>query len=124
MSTVWILEDDPGCLFVYETILGERFTLRTFKSIAGLRAALAEPAAELPRALIADVKLPDGSFTDFRKSPDCSALEKVPLLIVSSVIDANAEVGPRTGLLDYLSKPFEKGKLIDKLNVVLAGAPH
>ena len=87
---IWILEDDHGCLFVYQDILDIRYSTRYFKTLDEFKTALEESAGDLPDLVIADLKLPDGSFLTFLSSDDNKKLLDMPFLVISSVNDIDA----------------------------------
>lgn len=113
---IWILEDDPGVQFVYEEVLGIRYRLSAFSCMADFRKALAEPSADLPCLLIADIRLPDESFLSFLHSEASKKIRSVPYMMVSSIDDLDAlRLCFERGAIDYLTKPFAKSELIVKL---------
>jgi DNA-binding response OmpR family regulator len=121
---LWILEDDPGARFVYEETLGYRYPVVFFENLESLSRALHDGQKEKPDLLIADLKLPDGTFLAFLKSPD-GALIDFPFAVVSSVDDLDAlRFCFERGAVDYIVKPFQKSELIAKTERALAhGTP-
>ena len=63
-SQIWILEDDEACQFVYAETLDIRYETELFGTLKEFRDAL-EAAEELPELIIADMRLPDGTFYKF-----------------------------------------------------------
>ena len=128
VNSIWILEDDEGCQFVYEEILGSRYRLKFFANLAGFAAALDGQNAG-PDLVIADVRLPDDSLHNFFRSQHAQLLLNLPFVVVSSVDDAEMlrECFER-GARDYLTKPFGKAELLFKIDRILVGAsaeePH
>lgn len=113
--TIWILEDDPGCTFVYQEILMVRYTVRFFTSFTELEAALKETATSRCELLIADIKLVDGILMDFL-SKKKELFENLPFVVVSSLDDVDIlRFTFEQGALDYLIKPFKKSELIVKI---------
>lgn len=115
---IWILEDDPSCVFVYRDMLASTYDLTVFGSIEGLSKAVSQPDYDL---LIADLDLPDGSFVDLLSSKGLEKVADKPFLIVSSL--ASDEI-LRTcyghGAGDYLIKPFHESALRVKIEILLA----
>ena len=52
---IWILEDDVGCQFVYEQILGIRYRIRVFSSLSEFERAFSDSNVNLPDLLISDL---------------------------------------------------------------------
>ncbi|MCK5073063.1 MAG: response regulator transcription factor [Bacteriovoracaceae bacterium] len=120
---IWILEDDHGCLFVYQDILDIRYSTRYFKTLDEFKTALEESAEDLPDLVIADLKLPDGSFLTFLSSDDNKRLLDMPFLVISSVNDIDAlRFCFEEGALDYFTKPFNKNELVVKIERMLENA--
>jgi DNA-binding response OmpR family regulator len=119
---IWILEDDPGCAFVYEDILASAFDVRIFNCIQDLEDALTHSGCDL---LIADLGLPDGLFLRCMRSPSRGLMNhrSKPLLIVSQLADENMlRTCFSNGASDYLIKPFHECALKVKVEVLLAQA--
>jgi DNA-binding response OmpR family regulator len=117
MSAIWILEDDPGCQFVYEEVLSTHKT--TFFPTLSLFLGSLRDTRDGPDLIIADIKLPDGSFLDLLASDEKRVLN-VPFLVVSSVDELEAlRLCFDEGALDYITKPFKKGELIVKTERIL-----
>jgi DNA-binding response OmpR family regulator len=114
-STVWVLEDDPGCAFVYEMVLSKSYDLHVFSCLAELRAAVDDGSS--PALLVADLRLPDGSLGDALGSGWArQLLPQVPLIVVSSVAEASAlRKYFSLGVVDYLVKPFHQNELLVKV---------
>lgn len=115
-SRVWILEDDPGCIFVYGQVLGPVYDTKIFSAIKDFRVALAAADAKSrPHLLIADLMLSDGSFLDFIDSDESKSLFEIPFLVISSLDDVETlRFCLEEGAIDYLVKPFKKNELTVK----------
>ena len=68
MKNIWIVEDDPGCRFVYEESLKEMFNIRQFENTKTFRDALSSERQNPPNLVIADLNLPGESFITFLKN--------------------------------------------------------
>lgn len=123
-KSLWILEDDKGCRFVYEQTLDHRYQTRYFEKIEEFTTALKqqkEKGAGLPSLIIADLMLSDGNFLHFLTDSESDILA-IPFIIVSSIDDIDAlRFCFKEGALDYLTKPFKKNELLVKIENVLAG---
>ena len=112
---IWVLEDDEGCQFVYEQILGLRYVIRFFSKLQPFIEALRH---ERPRlfSVLADLRLPDGNFLNLLESQDVDLLRAVPYMVVSSYDDLEAlKVCFHSGAFDYITKPFGKNELLVKI---------
>lgn len=122
-DSIWILEDDEGCQFVYEQILKRDFNVVYFSTLASFKKQVATPIKSYPVLIIADLILPDGTFLDFLESDSHRSLAMdIPLIIVSSDDDADTlRLCFKKGVDDYLTKPFRKNELLVKVETILRG---
>lgn len=122
LRSVWILEDDKGCQFVYEEILAAKYQLSFFSDLESFSEALASYTQDSgPDLIIADVRLPDGSLLGFFNSPNGRLLTGHPLVVVSSADDTEMlKECFDCGAWDYLTKPFGKAELLFKIERILA----
>lgn len=112
---IWVIEDDTGLQFVYGEILGVRYDLEFFDTLAKFRERL-KNRTENPDLMIVDLRLPDGSFLDLLVESESEHLLSMPFLIVSSVDDIDAlRICFEEGAIDYISKPFGKSELLVKI---------
>ncbi len=113
-ATIWVLEDDPGCIFVYGKIL-KNYSTCVFSSISEFAQNLAKQ--KQPQLLIADLKLGDGSFLDYLSSTQKLTF---PFLVVSSIDNPDTtRTCLQGGALDYVLKPFQQNELIAKIEKAL-----
>lgn len=121
-STVWILEDDRGCQFVYEQTLDHRYKTVYFSSLREFTEKLEAVASgdkKFPQMIVADLMLEDGNFLNYLTSAETEIFE-IPFIIVSSIDDIDAlRFCFKEGALDYLTKPFKKNELLVKIENVL-----
>lgn len=124
-KTIWILEDDKGCQFVYEQTLDHRYDTRYFDRIDDFAVALKDvyqnDKTKLPKMIVADLMLSDGNFLTYLTDSEKEIFD-IPFIIVSSVDDIDAlRFCFKEGALDYLTKPFKKNELLVKIENVLSG---
>lgn len=123
---IWVLEDDKGCLFVYEQTLDHRYVTRYFETLDLFSKALEKVAASSesgPALIIADLMLSDGNFLNFLANTENTKLLTMPFIVVSSIDDIDAlRFCFREGALDYLTKPFKKNELLVKIENVISGS--
>ncbi|MDD0851936.1 response regulator transcription factor [Halobacteriovorax sp. GB3] len=122
-KTIWVLEDDQGCQFVYEQTLDLRYQTRYFSSLKDFDAALNDDSIIKPSMLIADLMLDDGNFLNYLTNSHDESVINMPFIIVSSIDDVDAlRFCFKEGALDYLTKPFKKNELIVKVENVLTNS--
>lgn len=114
-NVIWIVEDDPGAVFVYREVLEVRYIIVVFETLQAFREKIAEPGSG-PDLIIADLRLGNENFLDVLHDEHDSRLLRFPFIIVSSLDDLDIF---RTcfddGALDYLTKPFTRNELIAKV---------
>jgi DNA-binding response OmpR family regulator len=120
--SIWILEDDPGCLFVYGEVLGSHYKTKTFSKLSELKDSTKNlTESEAPDLIIVDLALPDGNFLDLFESDDMDYLFNIPFMISSSSDEVNIlKTCFDEGALDYLVKPFNKNELLVKVQRALS----
>jgi DNA-binding response OmpR family regulator len=125
-ETIWIVEDQLEAQFIYREILSPQYSLRFFERIetflifSQARISRKSIKEEIPKIIIADLKLPDGSFLDFMKQNDFTPHLAYPLIVVSSVDDLDTLRSCfHEGALDYLTKPFSKSELLVRIERIL-----
>lgn len=112
----WILEDDGGCIFIYEEILQHKYNYRIFKTLEDFRQAYFSEGAERPKLILADLRLPDGSFVSFLNEIPQEDLDILSIVIVSICDDLDIiRYCLGEGVMDYLTKPFNKSELLVKI---------
>lgn len=117
-KNIWILEDDEGARFVYDEVLSKRYEIKFYLDLKSLKDDLTE--FKKPDALIADLRLPDGTFLDLFKE---NIFSKFPFIVVSSMDDLDTlESCFNEGASDFLAKPFNGNELVYKLNRLLEKA--
>lgn len=113
---IWILEDDPGCRFVYDEILKDYYQLVYFDKISDFEIQLEKYQDHHFHdvLIVADLTLKDGHFMTFLS--DATRLEGKAFIIVSSDEAINSiRQAFKGGAIDYLTKPFKKTELIVKI---------
>ncbi len=112
-SEIWIIEDDKSCQYVYELALAEDYRFLFFEGVPELVAALRTGGQ--PSLVIADLLLKNSNFLDFFSLEESSLLQ-CGIIIVSSVDDlVTLRECYEEGVVDYLTKPFNKNQLLAKI---------
>ena len=118
--TIWILEDDPAYLMIYQETLDCIYRTHYFSHLEKFEQSLAEidQKTSPPDLIIADIKLDDGFFTDYLEEKGESSLP-CPFLVISTYDNLDLfRWCSRRGSLDFLVKPFKKNELVFKLEKI------
>ena len=113
---IWILEDDPGCRFVYQEILGPIYEVVFFDALKDFQKRLEKFKQHHFNdiLIVADLTLKDGHFMSLLKDTGC--LNNKSFIVVSSDEEMSSiRTAFKGGALDYLTKPFRKSELIVKI---------
>ena len=112
----WIIEDDEGCNFIYEEILQHKYNYRIFKTLEDFRSEYFREGVERPSLILADLRLPDGSFVSFLNEVPQEELGKLSIVIVSICDDLDIiRYCLGEGVVDYITKPFNRFELLVKI---------
>lgn len=118
-KTIWVIEDDPSAVFIYEDILKLRYNIKVFQDLKTFITELMS-TKNLPDLLISDLKLGDENFLDFLTSDDSIDYLKLPFIVVSGIDDIDIlRLCFDEGAIDYLTKPFIKSELLVKIERLL-----
>lgn len=113
---VWILEDDPGCRFVYEEILNNLYDVSFFDTLSEFDSTLTKHKDHHFHdiLIVADLTLKDGHFMKYLEKED--VLDGKAFIVVSSDEEMESiRQAFKGGALDYLTKPFKKTELVVKI---------
>lgn len=118
-QAIWILEDDQNVMQLYESIFASRYELRSFECLRAFVDEIAT-AERKPDLVIADLKLPDGSFIDYISHRGLSKQATTDYLVISGVDDADAlRFCFANGVVEYLTKPFRVSEVAVKVELML-----
>ncbi|KAB0264200.1 sigma-54-dependent transcriptional regulator [Microvirga brassicacearum] len=115
--TIALIEDDP----IMGESLMERLTLEGAKVLwwQDCRTALENLAAFAPDLVVCDIRLPDGTGEDVFKTASATP-ECPPFLFVTGHGDIDQAVRlMRNGAGDYITKPFETARFLDRVEQLL-----
>ena len=118
--TAFVVEDDPDMAeLVARLLAGEGFEVSVAAKRDEVVAGLRRP--QLPDVVILDIMLPDvNGFDILQKLKAHPALKEVPVIMLTA--DAARESvmrGLAGGADGYITKPFERAKLLDGVKAVL-----
>jgi len=116
---ILIFDDDQEVLTAMESLLDfvdwDLFTFSTGRD------ALLQIGKEKPDLILMDVELDGFDGREICKSiKENSALQHIPIILISGQLRAEMIVGTEFGPDDFLAKPFNIGDLIDKVYFQLA----
>ena len=119
-AEIWILEDEPGCQFVYEELLAQSYNVKFFDNIESFSEALTKIDNGKKKVFLTDLLLPDGNFLDYLNNHP-EILNHGRYIIVSSLIDSNTlRAGFNKGAYEYILKPFKRSELEVKIERLVA----
>ncbi len=109
---VLIIDDDPVIVRLLEVNFRlEGFEVGTAKGADAVDAAIAVP----PDAILLDVMMPgvDG-YEVCRRLREVEALAGIPVMFLSArAADDDRSRGYALGVVDYITKPFDPGELVE-----------
>jgi len=104
-SSVLVVDDEPDLLTLYElTLLREGLEVETAASVAQAREILQE---RVFRAVISDMRLPDGTGLDLLQWLESSGRPEKVIVVTAYGSPENAVTALKAGAFDYLTKPVD-----------------
>jgi response regulator RpfG family c-di-GMP phosphodiesterase len=117
---VFILEDDENQRKFTKLILENKFNFTVMEADNG-KDGLEILSREIPSLIILDLMMPEMNGRDFLKTIRMSEETKnIPVIVCTCVADKNVVMEMvNEGISEYLVKPVNPPKLINKINEVL-----
>jgi two-component system, NtrC family, response regulator PilR len=104
-SSVLVVDDEPDLLTLYElTLLREGLEVETASSVAQAREVL---KSRVFRAVISDMRLPDGTGLDLLQWLETSGRPEKVIVVTAYGSPENAVTALKAGAFDYLTKPVD-----------------
>ena len=104
-SSVLVVDDEPDLLTLYElTLLREGLEVETASSVAQAREVL---QSRVFRAVISDMRLPDGTGLDLLQWLEASGRPEKVIVVTAYGSPENAVTALKAGAFDYLTKPVD-----------------
>lgn len=116
-SVIHIIEDDPGCCYVYENILSDKYILKVSSTLLDFK----KNFNESDQLIIADLDIQGTNFLNFFTNELKLSPKDFAMIMISS--DDGIKVLEEAfleGVKDYLVKPFKKNELIVKIERILS----
>ncbi|WP_454694807.1 nitrogen regulation protein NR(I) [Achromobacter aegrifaciens] len=115
MKPVWIVDDDQAIRWVLEKALARAgIPTRSFSQSADVLDALArdKPAAEMPAALVSDIRMPGGNGLELLRQLK-ERQPGLPVIVMTAFADLDSTVSAfQGGAFDYLAKPFDVNEAV------------
>lgn len=113
---ILLVEDNPEILDGNRYFLERSgYQVRTAQTLAEARACV---AAQVPRLIVLDIMLPDGSGLGFLR--DLRQTSQIPVLLLTSLSEASDVVrGLMEGGDDYLAKPYDFSVFLARVKALL-----
>ena len=117
-ETILIVDDDPDIVFfVKQTLEKEGFSVLTAEEGG---AALKLLKTHTPNLIIADLSMPGmGGWHFTTKVRFDPRFKKTPIIVISGLLERDAEPQEFETASAYIVKPFDIFKLIDKIKELL-----
>jgi two-component system response regulator PilR (NtrC family) len=104
-SSVLVVDDEPDLLTLYElTLLREGLEVETASTVAQAREML---QSRVFRAVISDMRLPDGTGLDLLEWLEKSGRPEKVIVVTAYGSPENAVTALKAGAFDYLTKPVD-----------------
>ena len=104
-SSVLVVDDEPDLLTLYElTLLREGLEVETASTVAQAREIL---QSRVFRAVISDMRLPDGTGLDLLRWLEESGRPEKVIVVTAYGSPENAVTALKAGAFDYLTKPVD-----------------
>jgi len=118
IPTVFVVDDDPSIRESLSLLLSSAgYSVNTFASAKELLES--EHSTSGPACLVLDVKMPGISGLDLQKELT-SRNYAIPVIFITGHGDIPMSVqAMKKGAVDFLSKPFDDGQLLDAVKVAL-----
>ena len=116
--TIIIVDDDPSIRDSLSFLLSSAgYKVKTFSSANEFLEM--EQDIQGPSCLVSDVKMPGLSGLDFQKELEAQN-NSIPIIFITGHGDIPMGVqAMKKGAVDFLSKPFDDGQLLDAVKVAL-----
>jgi putative two-component system response regulator len=120
---ILLVDDSDVHLMIAENILKEKYNVTTAKSGKDALAVLAK--GFIPNLILLDVLMPDmDGWEVYNKIKGISLLKDVPVAFLTS-LDGEKEklYASRLGAADLITKPYDSGELLKRVESIMAKKP-
>jgi FixJ family two-component response regulator len=116
--TVFVVDDDDEMLSSLQALLDVlEFAVRTFPSASGFARFY---QADMPGCLVLDIRMPRQSGLELYEQLLHEG-KRLPVIFITAHADVPTAVAAmKTGALEFLEKPFDRQKLLERVQAALA----
>jgi len=116
---IFLVDDDEIHLTILENILKDKYETITAKS--GKDALEYLLNGVIPNLILLDILMPNlDGWETFNRLRAISFLQDVPIVFLTSVSEsAEVEHAQEIGAADYITKPYNKDDLLDRIEKIL-----
>jgi len=119
LKKILLIDDDKMHLSLAETILQEKYETITVKS--GHEALIEIVKGNVPDLILLDIVMPEmDGWETYIRLKGISLLKDVPIaFLTSSDVEEDKEHAKEIGAADYITKPFKKADLLERIEVLI-----
>ena len=119
MKTIFVVDDNNLSLLIAEEALSEQYNVITLASASAMFELLENVVPDL---ILLDVVMPEITGLDaLRRLKSDTRYADIPVIYFTSKNDASTEnLGFKMGIVDFISKPFSKTVLLERIKTHLA----
>ncbi|MCL2184918.1 MAG: response regulator [Treponema sp.] len=120
MKKILLIDDSLFHLTVAEDILKNKYEITTAKSAKEALGYLSNKRL-VPNLIILDILMPDiDGWETYNLIKGISLLRDVPIAFLTSLDgDAEKDEAAKLGAADFITKPFEEGELIKRIEAII-----
>jgi len=114
MQTIFVVDDSGMNLVVVKDALKDNYRVMTLPSAAKMFSLIEKLKPDL---ILLDVFMPEmDGFEAIKLLKNNEQYANIPVIFLSSTIDDSIkERGEKSGVVDFVLKPFEKAELLEKI---------
>ena len=114
MKTIFVVDDNNVNLLIAKETLSQHYNVFTLSSAAFMFELLENVSPDL---ILLDIVMPEmNGFEALMKLKSDTRYAGIPVIFLTSKTDASSEAyGFALGVADYISKPFSKSVLLDRI---------
>lgn len=113
-ENIWIIDDDQSIRFVLQRALEKAgMNITAFEYTSDLLSEISKQDAELPDAIISDIRMPGMSGLDLTKEVHLQYPD-LPIIIMTAYSDMDSAMSAYdSGAFEYLPKPFDINEAVE-----------
>ena len=113
-KTIFVVDDNSTNLAVVEESLEEQYRVITFLSAAKMLAVLEKVTPDL---ILLDIEMPEmDGYEAMKQLKSVDSQSEIPVIFLTGLIDdASEALGIELGAVDFITKPFSKPVLLNRI---------